>query len=267
MAAGVRQCRGARLARSYLPRTGGGHVLITSRWQEWEGTAEALELEMLPEADAVALLLEEGADDAAELTAAAGLAQELGRLPLALAQARAFMRARKVGIADYRRQLAAARPKVLAWRSPNAGYPFSMAQAWQASLDHAAHDCPAAGELMPLLAFLAPEAIPRDLLGAKPEALPEGLRDPFDRDGAIEALGRFSLVRVEPDSLTVHRLVQAVTRDGLDEPASGGARRRRWRWSTRRSRPQPGHSIGQRSASCCRTPSRRPRQRSGSGLW
>ena len=36
------------------------------------------------------------------------------------AQARAFMRARKVGVAGYRQQLAAARPKVLAWRPPNA---------------------------------------------------------------------------------------------------------------------------------------------------
>jgi class 3 adenylate cyclase/tetratricopeptide (TPR) repeat protein len=205
----------------YLPRIGGGHVLITSRWQEWEGTAEALELAVLPEPEAVALLLGEGAADAAQHAAAAELAQELGRLPLALAQARAFMRARKVGIAGYRQQLAAARPKVLAWRPANAGYPLAMAQAWQASLDHAAHDCPAAGELLPLLAFLGPDAIPRDLLGAKPEALPEGLRDPFDRDGAVEALGRFSLIRVEPDSLTVHRLVQAVTREGLDEATSG----------------------------------------------
>ena len=204
----------------YLPRGGGGHVLITSRWQEWEGAAAVLELDLLPEAEAVALLLGEAADDAAHHAAAAELARELGHLPLALAQARAFMRARKVGIAGYRQQLAAARPKVLAWRPPNAGYPLAMAQAWQASLDHAAHDCSAAGELMPLLAFLGPDAIPRDLLGAKAEALPEGLRDPFDRDGAIEALGRFSLVRVEPDSLTVHRLVQAVTREGLDEAAS-----------------------------------------------
>ena len=33
--------------------------------------------------------------------------------------------------------------------------------------------------------------------------------------------GRFSLVRVEPDCLTVHRLVQAVTRERLDEAMSG----------------------------------------------
>ena len=205
---------------AYLPRSGGGHVLITSRWQDWESSAAALELEELPEADAVALLLGEGAGDADERAAVADLAEELGRLPLALAQARAFMRARKLGVADYREQLAAAQPKVLAWRPANAGYPLAVAQAWQASLDQAGRDCPVAPELMRLLAFFGSDAIPRDLLGARPEVLPAGLRDPFDRDGALEALGRFSLVRVESDRLTVHRLVQAVTRDGLDEAAS-----------------------------------------------
>ena len=40
----------------YLPRTGGGHVLVTSRWQDWEGTAAALELTLLPEAEATSLL-------------------------------------------------------------------------------------------------------------------------------------------------------------------------------------------------------------------
>ena len=70
---------------------------------------------------------------------------------------------------------------------------------------------------MQLLAFFAPDAISRDLLGAEPEALPEGLRDGFERDTAIEALGRFSLLRACPRTLTMHRLVQAVTRDGLDE--------------------------------------------------
>jgi class 3 adenylate cyclase/tetratricopeptide (TPR) repeat protein len=205
---------------AYLPRVGSGHILVTSRWREWEGMATALELEALPEPEAVALLLGEDADVAAQRAAAAGLAEELGRLPLALAQARAFMRARQVDVTGYRAQLAATRPKVLAWRPPHAAYPLAVAQTWQASLDHAARDCPAACELMRLLAFFAPEAVPRGLFGAQPEVLPEGLRDAFDRDTAIEALGRFSLARIEPDSLTVHRLVQAVTRDGLDEASA-----------------------------------------------
>src|SRR5438045_3533214 len=90
----------------YLPRLGAGHVLVTSRRQDWGEAAGTLELDVLPEDEAVALLLGDApADDAARAQAAA-LAAELGRLPLALAQAGAFMRARKLDVAAYRRQLA-----------------------------------------------------------------------------------------------------------------------------------------------------------------
>ena len=73
------------------------------------------------------------------------------------------MRARKVEIADYRQQLAEARLRVLTWRPPAAGYPVAVAETWQMSINHAARDCPAARELMQLLAYFAPDAIPRDL--------------------------------------------------------------------------------------------------------
>jgi hypothetical protein len=202
--------------RPYLPGTG-GQVLVTSRRADWQGLASTLPLDVLPEAEAVALLLGGLATDPAQHEAATVLAAELGHLPLALAQARAFTQARKVSIATYRQQLAAARLKVLAWCPKDAAYPLAVAQAWQASIDAAAQDCPAARPLLELLAFLAPEAVPRDLLGADPEALPESLRDAFERDGAIEALARFSLLRAETGGVAVHRLVQAVTRDGLDE--------------------------------------------------
>jgi len=200
----------------YLPRTGAGHILITSRHQDWADAAAMIELDFLPEDQAV-LLLGADADDPVRWQDAAALARDLGFLPLALVQARAFMRARKVDIAGYQHQLAAARPKVLAWRRPDVSYPLSVAQTWQVSMMAAAEDCPAARELLELLAFLGPEAIPRTLLGAEPATLPEVLRDPFDRDSAIEALHRFSLLRADHGGLTVHRLIQAVTRDGLEE--------------------------------------------------
>ena len=63
---------------------------------------------------------------------------------------------------------------------------------------------------------------PRDLFDAAPELLPEGLREPAERDEAIAALTRFSLLRADPSTLAVHRLVQAVTRDGLDEQSTRG---------------------------------------------
>jgi hypothetical protein len=97
-------------------------VLITSRHQDWRDGAGTLELDVLPEPEAVGMLLGEEAADPTQRPMAMELARELGCLPLALAQARAFMRARSIDAAGYLRQLAASRPKVMAWCPPSATY-------------------------------------------------------------------------------------------------------------------------------------------------
>src|SRR4051794_6504327 len=64
-----------------------------------------------------------------------------------------------------------------------------------AGLDRRCHGrTPAAGSLLELLAFFAPDALPLAVLGSDPEVLPEELRDDFNRDEAVAALNRFSLL-------------------------------------------------------------------------
>ena len=224
--------------RPYLPPTGAGHVLVTSRERLWRGTASPLELDLLPTADAVALLVGPAPDPALRAEAER-LAADLDHLPLALAQARAYLDELAVDIPTYRQRLRESRPRVLAHRPEDADYPHSVATVWQASIEAAEGRCAAARPLLELLAFLAPDAIPRSLLGADPEALPEPLRDPAERDAAIGALHRFSLLRADPESVTIHRLVQAVTRDALDGPPPERAPRRPSGSSTRRCRARP----------------------------
>ena len=222
-----------------MPPTGAGHVLVTSRERLWRGTASPLELDLLPTADAVALLVGPAPDPALRAEAER-LAADLDHLPLALAQARAYLDELAVDIPTYRQRLRESGPRVLAHRPEDADYPHSVATAWQASIEAAERRCAAARPLLELLAFLAPDAVPRSLLGADPEALPEALRDPAERDAAVGALHRFSLLRADPQSVTVHRLVQAVTRDALRRP---GREPRRLRCPLGASR-LAGHRLG-----------------------
>src|SRR5205085_7924552 len=82
---------------------------------------------------------------------------------------------------------------------------------------------PAAADLLRLCAYLHPDSIPEELLTAGADELGPILqptaRDAFALDGAIKDLRRFSLLRRTPDSktLSIHRLVQAVIKDGMDE--------------------------------------------------
>ena len=77
----------------WMPRAG-AHCLITSRWRDWTGEADALDVDVFP-ADVAADYLCEvaGRSQPQDREQAASLAKELGYLPLALSHAAAFCRA------------------------------------------------------------------------------------------------------------------------------------------------------------------------------
>ena len=91
------------------PRTG-AHVLVTSRWQDWHGSARELPLEVFNELAALGFLMAQarGAELRPDETraAAAQLAADLGRLPLALAIACAHAWSMGWSFAQYREHLA-----------------------------------------------------------------------------------------------------------------------------------------------------------------
>lgn len=201
---------------------GGGHVLITSRNRAWSGVATQVDLDKFSRAEAVKFLCQRtGAD---EPEAAGELADKLGDLPLALAQAAAYIDTRSMTIGGY---LELYRDPVLARRLRDAGldsaeYPASVARTWLLSFTQLSAEHPAAVELLRLCAFLDPDDIDLDLLSAGREETGEILARMFgnhlERTEAAGALAATSLVTLHAkDHLRVHRLVQAVTRDQLDD--------------------------------------------------
>lgn len=197
--------RGPEVVEPYLPRRGGGHVLITSECLAWDDTVGGrIELEPLAIEDAAALLLGEGANaDTDQRAAAEDLAAGMGRLPLALCLARAWIRAQGTTPAAYRAALGETGA--------------TLAACWRLSVDAARAACPGAVELLEILAFFGPGMIPRGRLGECSWNLPKRLREKSGRDAAIAALARYGLIQATSETITVHRLIQAVTRDSLDQ--------------------------------------------------
>jgi hypothetical protein len=99
---------------------------------------------------------------------------------------------------------------------------------WRLNLDRVAATSPAAVQLLWVASFLAPEAIPPDLLGADPQILPAELaqaaNDELVLDEAVGALYRYSLVTRDHEGIRVHRLVQAVARADLGDQEPEWAR-------------------------------------------
>ena len=255
----------ASVAR-FLPPAGPGRVLITSRNQLWP-PGQALQVPVLDPQVAAEFLVGRTGD--ADRRAALGLAGELGGLPLALEQAAAYLQASGGTLAGYLALFRQRRAGLLARGEP-AGYDKTVASTWALAFDRLQQTEPGAVGLLRLLAFFAPEAIPLHLLLQPRPGLAERLgeevapvlvpllEDPLAAGDAIGALRRYSLVTpADGGSVSVHRLVQAVTADQMPAELA-----RQWRQAAAAlieaalpadpCMPGPGRSARR----CCRTPKR-----------
>jgi tetratricopeptide (TPR) repeat protein len=227
------------MLKPFLPDTEAGHILVTSRAQDFQdfGIVNPVELEELSVEDATAFLLKrcgrEGAG-ADERDAAERLARELDGLPLALEQAAAYIAAGKgLKIRSYLESYRTGGLKRLEARRPAlGGYPRSVVSTWAANFELVQKESPAAVDVLRLSAFLAPDAIPFELLtgGARELGPPVeqaliGAVDPLLVLDLLRPLGRFSLIRIDGDTeaYSIHRLVQEVLKAAMDAAA-----RRTW---------------------------------------
>ena len=208
----------------FLPPDGPGRVLITSQSSLWP-PGWGLEVPVLDPDEAAALLVHRTSDP--DRQAALDLAGELGGLPLALEQAAAYILATAGSLAGY---LALFRQRDgLLDRGEPAGYSKTVATTWTLAFERLQKAEPRAVALLRLVAGCAPDAIPvRLLLQPRRPGLAKSLPrrvarvmaalldDPLASGDAIAALRRYSLISPRVDgSVSVHRLVQAVTRDQM----------------------------------------------------
>lgn len=219
--------RPAEVARA-LPPAGAGHVLITTQCAHWPA-AVAIDVPVLTAETAKAFLLSHASDE--DAMAAGALATELGHLPLALEQAAAFMRETGHSMTSYL-DLWRRRRKDMLVRGTPAGYDRSVATTFRIALERLAAGAPEAVTLLRLLAQYAPDDVPfrRLVAGAYrgPTKPGSGLADlmapllagELAVDDAIAQLRQYSLTgRPRKDgTVSVHRLVQAVTIDELTPP-------------------------------------------------
>jgi tetratricopeptide (TPR) repeat protein len=211
--------------RDYLPPGGAGHVLVTSRNPAWRGVANPLTVQVMERSESVAFLLKRtGQTDKA---AADALAEALGDLPLALAQAGAYIETNRTTFAEYLELFQSRRTELWEDERPPLDYPHTVATTWSLAMEQIGQDAPAGADLLNLCAFLAPDDIPLTLLSEGGEHLPQPLSatvtDSLAMNKAVAALLQYSLIERTEDALSVHRMVQAVARDCLP-----GDARRTW---------------------------------------
>ena len=189
-----------------LARASAGRYLITSRRASgWHATGVVpVRLDVLDPAEAQALLAAIlSPDRPQEADGAAELCAELGFLPLAIEQAGAYLAQAGATPREYL-DLLARYPAAMYQAAPEGGDAArTIARIWHVTLDRLADD-PLAGQVLRILAWYAPDGIPRTLL--------DGLADPPAVLHAVGRLAAYSMLTADAGTLAMHRLVQAVTR-------------------------------------------------------
>ena len=224
------------LLDDFVPARPRGHLLITTRTRLTGARAARVEMENMTEEEGTRLLLTRigmlapdaplATVPAPLLSLATTLVNELDGLPLALDQAGAYIEETGCGLPRYLDLYRTQRHTLLARRSKQpTTHPEPVATTWSLSFECIEQTNPAAAELLRCCAFLHPDAIPEELFtqGAAhfSPLLQQVASNPVPFDEAISDLLNYSLLRRLPDTgdLSIHRLVQAVLKDGMDEAA------------------------------------------------
>ncbi|GAA1018508.1 tetratricopeptide repeat protein [Acrocarpospora pleiomorpha] len=194
--------------RGWCPATGATRILITTRNRAFHALFAPVEVDVFPAGQAVAFLHQRTGDTG---PGADAVAQELGCLPLAVAQAGALIARRRLTYSGY---LTLLREFPLPGYLPSAGdgYPHGTAQAILLSIISCEENIPRAREMLELLSVLCAAGVPRAILYGTPDPDPAATAE---LDRLLADLADTSLISFSEDGSTVfmHRLIQRVLRE------------------------------------------------------
>lgn len=217
----------------FLPTVDNGHILLTTRIQAVGSVVNAIEVEKMREEDGILLLLRRAKllpsnvplERAPEIDRrkAEEIVREVDGLPLAIDQAGAYIEETGCSISSYLDRYRHQQTVLLSRRGGySIDHPESVATTWSLSFKQIEQIAPIAADLLRFCAFLAPDAIPEEMI-VKGVANLSQLLQPITTnasllDETIGVLRRFSLLRRNTDIniLTIHRLVQAVIKESMD---------------------------------------------------
>ena len=189
----------------YLPPLDQVRVLVTSVNAAWAALGRTVPMGVFDEDESRSILqTRTGSED---VQAVDELAEELGRLPLALSQAAAFIDKSAIDVRQYL-DLFARRREELMLRGVGANQANAIGTMWELSFARLDLEAPEAAALLDVMAFFAPYSIPIDVM----EALYSRPDPDLEIADAVAQLRRYSLVERDGTTFRLHRLVQAAVR-------------------------------------------------------
>ncbi|WP_166246125.1 FxSxx-COOH system tetratricopeptide repeat protein [Paenibacillus turpanensis] len=200
---------------SYLPSPQEGHILITSRNQDWP--IHPLVLSEFNRRQSIEFLMRRtNCSDATQEQDASDLAAELGFLPLALEHAGAYIRRKRKSFKEYLDLYTSKKVELLAVEGIPDSYHSTILTTWNISIESIKQESSLAEKWLDLFAYLGADQIPYSWFYDIEDSV-----DILEKDKAIEVLSKYSLVNINVDEhhASMHRLVQEVIRNKIGEYA------------------------------------------------
>lgn len=190
-----------------------GHVIVTTRRRGFRQLGTVLDLDVIDMGAAVRLLQARAPD--LDHAVAESIASVLGRLPLGLEQAAAYLDRTQIPPREYLDLLTIKHNPLLTGIAGQVR-DRSVATLWELSLDRIRDEDPAGLQILDICAYLAPEPIPLDMFTSNPDKLPQPLSgaaaDLLLFNNAVATVVDYSMAKRSQSGLQLHRLVQAAVR-------------------------------------------------------
>ena len=200
----------------YLPQEHTGSIIITTRNPNLREIANTVKIPTWSIEESVSFLQSRtGKNDKIN---AKKIAKALGGLPLALAQAAAYIDSKQKTFSEYLELFSNQRQALWGKEVSPLDYEKTVSTTWELAIARVKNEAQAGAKILNLCVYLAPDNIPRSFIGAIANHLEEtefDLKDVISIDHGIGTLNRYSLINSSEDTLSLHRLVQLVARDNL----------------------------------------------------
>ncbi|MGO4350124.1 FxSxx-COOH system tetratricopeptide repeat protein [Paenibacillus sp. MCAF9] len=199
----------------YFPNPQEGHILITSRKQDWPH--EPIVLSEFNRSESIKFLMQRtNCTDSQQEPFAAKLAFELGYLPLALEHAGAYIKKKHKTFKEYHELYDMKKMNLLALEGIPNSYHSTILTTWTISIESIKQESNIATEWLNMFAYLGADQIPYAWFY---DINNDNSKDILEKDQAIEVLSKYSLVNfnVEERHASLHRLVQEVIRNQMGD--------------------------------------------------
>jgi len=205
--------------KKLIPEKSKTHIIITSRFAEWGEDYKCQKISVLRRNESV-MFIQKQTGQKCKISSNK-LAEELSDLPLALNQVCAYIKNKNISLKDYLSLLKNYKRNFSEFVVTNSDYPVTLKASMNMTFQHIRKISKKAMNLLNFFSFLSSEDISFLEYSQKnvnlPQQIASMLSQPQEFKNVMDILEKYSLIKIEENSLSIHRLIQKMIQESMPD--------------------------------------------------